>query len=142
MATFNKVDVFIDNVVLGTHANWLSADTDVVEFYLSNTTPSASADLIKTDLAEITGGNGYTAGGIDIENAATQTAGTITVVATDKVITATGAIAQFRYIAFFNETQTSPVDPLIGWYDYASALDMVNTDTFTVNFGSHWVQLS
>jgi hypothetical protein len=139
MASFNKVDSFIDNVVLGTHAAWLSADTDVVEAYLSNATPSASGDSLKADLAEIATGNGYTAGGIDIENAATQTAGTITVTATDKVVTATGAIAQFRYVAFFNDTAAN--DPLVGWYDYGSALDMVNTDTFTINFGSHWVQL-
>jgi hypothetical protein len=139
MASFNKVDSFIDNVVLGTHAAWLSADTDVVKAYLSNATPSASGDSLKADLAEIATGNGYTAGGIDIENAATQTAGTITVTATDKVVTATGAIAQFRYVAFFNDTAAN--DPLVGWYDYGSALDMVNTDTFTINFGSHWVQL-
>jgi hypothetical protein len=140
MASFNKVDSFIDAVVLGTHAAWLSADTDVVEAYLSNATPSASGDSLKADLAEISTGNGYTAGGMDIQNAATQTTSTITVTATDIVVTATGAIGQFRYVAFFNDTAAN--DPLIGWYDYGSALDMVNTDTFTINFGSHWVQLA
>lgn len=140
---FVKTNSFIDHLVLGVHANLLSADTDVLKAYLSNAVPSVSADVGKADLAEIAGGGGYTAGGIDVENAATQTGATITLTCVDKVITATGAIATFQYVAFFNDTPTTPVaDPLLGWYDYGSPLSMVATDTFTINFGSHFAQFA
>ena len=59
MATYNKFDDFSEQLTLGVH----DFDTDVFKIYLSNTTPSASADAVKGDLPEITAGNGYTAGG-------------------------------------------------------------------------------
>ena len=48
--------------------------------------------------------------------------------------TATGAMATFRYAVVYNDTQTSPAKPLVGWTDYGSAVSMVNTNTFTVDF--------
>ncbi len=141
MATFVKTDTFIDHLVLGYHAALFSADTDTLKFYLTNTTPSVSADALKADLAEVATGNGYTAA-VDVDNAATQTGGIITLACTDKVITATGAVSAFRWTPFYNDTTASAVDPLLGWYDYGSVLSMVNTDTFTMNFGSHFCQLS
>ena len=138
MAAFNKFNSFITAVSAGTHAGFLNADTDVLKVYLSNAAPSASLDSVKADLAEITNQNGYTAP-VDIQNAATQTTSTITVTATDVVITASGAVGPFQYAVVYNDTAAS--DPLVGWYDYGSAVTMASGETFTIDFGASFLTL-
>ena len=133
MAAFNKFDSFITAVAAGTHAGFLNASTDVLNVYLSNATPSASADSVKADLAEISTGNGYT-GPVDIQNAASQTGATITVTATDVTITASGSVGPFQYAVIYNDTAAS--DPLVGWYDYGSAVTLAAAETFKVDFGA------
>ena len=57
--------------------------------------PSASLDALKTDLtSELGAGNGYTAGGMDIQNTTSRAAGVTTVTATDCVWTASGAVGR------------------------------------------------
>ena len=133
MAAFNKFNSFITAVAAGTHAGFLNASTDVLTVYLSNATPSASADSVKADLAEIATGNGYT-GPVDIQNAASQTGATITVTATDVTITASGSVGPFQYAVIYNDTAAS--DPLVGWYDYGSAVTLAAAETFKVDFGA------
>ena len=90
---------------------------DTLKVYLSNTTPVATM-TIKSELAEIAAGFGYTAGGVDVQNTVTETGGVATVNAVDVVITAAGgSIAVFRYAVLYNDTPTSPlkaVDRLAG----------------------------
>jgi hypothetical protein len=133
MAAFNKVNSFITAVCAGTHANAINAATDQLDVYLSNATPSASADVNKADLAEIATGNGYT-GPQDTTNGTSQTGGTITLTAVDVVINASGAVGPFQYVALFNQTAAS--DPLWGWWDYGSPVTLANGESFTVNFGA------
>ncbi len=138
MAAFNKFNSFITAVAAGTHAGFLNASTDVLNVYLSNATPSASADSVKADLAEIATGNGYT-GPVDIQNAASQTGATITVTATDVTITASGSVGPFQYAVIYNDTAAS--DPLVGWYDYGSAVTLAAAETFKVDFGASLLTL-
>lgn len=138
MATFNKFNSFITAVAAGTHAGFLNASTDVLNVYLSNAAPSASADSVKADLAEIGTGNGYT-GPVDIQNAASQTGATITVTATDVTITASGSVGPFQYAVIYNDTAAS--DPLVGWYDYGSAVTLAAAETFKVDFGASLLTL-
>src|SRR5687768_568264 len=94
--------------------------------YLSNAAPSASADTVKADIAEIGAGNGYTADGIDTLNTFAEVTGTGTLTGTKAVWTATGgSMAAFQYVVLMNFTQTSPVKPLVCWWDYASALTLL-----------------
>jgi hypothetical protein len=138
MAAFNKFQVFTTDLAAGLHVSALNADTDVLKVYLSNTTPSASthtayAAAAGSGFIEIAAGNGYTAGGDDAGNAATTSAGVITVSGTDVVITASGGpIATFRYIGLYNSTAAG--NKLIGWWDYGSAVDLADTQTFTIEF--------
>ena len=37
-------------------------------------------------------------------------------------------------IVLYNDTPTSPADPLIGFWDYGSSVSLANGDTFTVDF--------
>jgi hypothetical protein len=66
-----------------------------------------------------------------------HTTGTYSLVITDKVLTASGGtVGPFRYACIYNDTPTSPADPLIGWYDYSSPVTLSNGETFTINFGA------
>jgi hypothetical protein len=86
---------------------------------------------------EITAGNGYPAGGTDIQNALSETGGTATVTGVDVVWTASGgSVGPFRYVPLYNDTQTTPNKPLVAWWDYGSAVTLNNGETFTVDFGS------
>jgi hypothetical protein len=133
MATFNKFNQFVEDLASGVHQFQAAGHT--LKVYLSNATPSASLDAVKADLAEITNQNGYTAP-VDIQNDMTETGGTATVTAVDVVITASGAVGPFQFAVIYNDTPTSPADPLIGWYDYSSPVTLANGETFTINFGA------
>jgi len=138
MATYNKFENFMTDYANKVHdlLGTAGSDADTLSVYLSNATPSVSADAIKTDVAEITTGNGYT-GPVSTQNVGTETTGTLTVVGTDITITASGgSIAAFRYVILFNDTPSSPLDPLIGWWDYGSSVTLLDTQQFTINFGS------
>lgn len=66
-----------------------------------------------------------------------QTTGTYSLVITDKVLTASGGtVGPFRYAVIYNDTPTSPADPLICWFDYGSDITLADTETFTLDFGS------
>ena len=133
MAAFNKFEQFVED--LGNKVHDLVGTDDTLAIYLSDATPSASADAVKADLAEISTGNGYT-GPQDTQNNGSETGGVLTVTGTDIVITATGSVGPFRYVVLFNDTPTSPADPLIGWWDYGSELTLAASETFTIDFGA------
>lgn len=133
MAAYNKFEDFVEQVLLAKHD--LSAAGHVFKIYLSNAVPSASADAVKADLAEITAGNGYTAGGEDVQNTLAEASGTATVTGTKVVWTASGGtIGPFQYVVLYNDTQTSPVDPLVSWWDHGSPVTLNDGETFTVKF--------
>ena len=141
MADYNKFFQFTEDLCTAKH-NFTAAG-DVCRVYLSNTVPSASLDTIKADLAEIAGGNGYTANGEDLANALSEASGVSTVTAVDTTWTAVGgSVGPFRYIVTYNDTQTSPVDPLINWWDYGSSITLLVGESFTVDFGASWFTLT
>ena len=130
MATYNKFQAFVEALAEGKH----NLGSDTLKVYLSNATPDAAADAIKTDLAEISAGNGYTAGGNTCSiTSSSQTGGTYKLVLADPATwTATGAIGPFRYAVLYNDTSAN--DDLIAWWDYGSSITLNNGDTFTVDF--------
>src|SRR3990167_1479623 len=102
MAAFNKFQNFVEDLGKGVHQ--LHAAGHTLKCYLSNDAPSASLDAVKADLAEIAGGNGYTAGGHDTQNDYTESGGTGSCVGTDIVITASGgSVGPFRYVVLYND---------------------------------------
>lgn len=133
MASYNKFQDFVEQVLTGTH-NFTAAG-HVFKVYLSDATPSASADAVKADLAEISAANGYPAGGTDVQNTLSETTGTATVAGTDVVFTASGgAFGPFRYVVLYNDTSAS--DNLVAWWDYGSSISINDGETFTVDFGA------
>ena len=132
---FNKFEQFSEDMGLKIHDFRAAGDT--LKIYLSNAAPSASADAVKTDLAEITPENGYSAGGDDVQNDQSETGGVLTVTGQDVTVTASGgSVGPFQYVVLYNDTPASPLDPLIGWWDYGSAITLLDTQFFTTDFGA------
>lgn len=128
MATFNKFNAFVEHVAEGVHN--LGSNQLVVA--LTNTAPTAS-NSVRADLTEIT----YT--NLSSRNITTssssQTSGTYRLILTDLVLTASGgSVGPFRYVVIYNDTPTSPADPLIGYYDYGSSITLADGETLTIDF--------
>jgi len=138
-ASFNKFQDFMEQVGKGTHQ--LHAAGHTFKVFLSNEQPLA-ADTVKADIAEISMTNeaNHGAGGADIENDFTETGGTGTMTAVDKVFEASGGtVGPFQFAVIYNDTAAS--DELGGWYDYGSAITLQDGETFTVDFGASLLTL-
>jgi len=130
MATFNKFNQFVEDVAHGVHD--LETDQIVVALCASANAPVAT-NAVLADLTQIA----YT--NLSSRNVTTtssaETSGTYKLTLTDLVLTASGgSVAAFRYIVLYNDTPTTPADPLIGWYDYGSSLTLNDTETLTIDF--------
>lgn len=137
MATFNKVNDFVKNAV---HNMDLESDQIVVA--LSNTAPASETSNPTLD------GNGILANVTQIAytnlssrnvttTSSTQTSGTYKLVLADITLTSSGgATGPFRYVYLYNDTVTTPGDPLIGYYDYGSSLTLNDGDSLTVDFSA------
>lgn len=128
MASFNKFNAFAENAVEVIHLG-----TDQLVIALSNTAPLATNSVL-ADITEIS----YT--NLSSRNVTTssssQTGGTYKLVCDDLVLTASGPVGPFRYVILYDDTPTSPADPLIGWWDYGSSITLANGETFTVDFSA------
>jgi hypothetical protein len=125
MATFNKFQPFVEAVAEKKHN--LGSDQLVVA--LTNVAP-VNTNAILTDITQISYTNLSTRN--VTTSASAQTSGTYKLTLTDLVLTASGAVATFRYVVLYNDTATN--DDLIGWWDYGSAVTLANGETFTVDF--------
>jgi hypothetical protein len=127
MAAFNKFNQFTEDLAKGVH----NLSTGALTIALSNSAPVAT----NTVLANITPIS-YTnlSARVPTITSCVQTSGTLKLILADLVLTASGAVATFRYVVLYNDTPTSPADPLIGWYDYGSAVTLANGETFTIDF--------
>lgn len=131
MASFNKFQIFVQDIGRGVH----NLHTNTLKTSLHNTAPVATNSVF-ADLTEIAAGNGYTAGGTASgSNSYAHTTGTAKLLTADVVFTASGgSIGPFRYPVLYNDTPTSPADPLIGYFDYGSSITLLTGETFTVDY--------
>lgn len=133
MASFNKFQGFVEDLATGVHN--FDAAGDTLKIYLTNITPDAGADRVKADLAEISAGNGYTAGGEDVQNDVSYSSGTATVTGVDVTWVASGgSIGPFRYVVLYNDTTSAKTDPLIGWWDYGTSITLQDGESFFTDF--------
>jgi len=131
MPAFNKFNQFVQDRAHGVH----NLQSHTLKVMLTNVAPVAT-NTIRGNLTEIAAGNGYVAGGGTVVVASSgQIGGVYRLVCNDFVFTAAGGpIGPFRYAVLYNDTPTSPADPLIGWWDYGSSITLLNGETLTVDF--------
>ena len=135
MAAFNKFEIFSEHLSEKVHDFQAAGDT--LKVYLSNAAPNLATHTVKADIAEITAENGYTAGGDDAQNDTSRSGAVTSLTGVDITFTASGGtIGPFRYAILYNDTPTSPTDPLIGHWDYGSSITLNDGETFTVDFGA------
>lgn len=134
MATFTKFQSFVEHVAEKVH----NLGSDTLKVMLVNSPAPVNTNTVKADLTEITAANGYTAGGTAATiSTSAQTSGTYKLVLADVVFTASGgSIGPLRYAVLYNDTPTSPADPLIAFWDYGSALTLATGESLTVDFDS------
>lgn len=137
MATYNKFNVFVENLTNKVMDLFGATIGDTLKVMLTNVAPVATNSVF-ADLTEITAANGYTAGGTAVPNAAgTRSSGTMTLAGDQVVFTASGgSFGPFRYVGLYDDTPSSPADPLISWWDYGSSITLNDGETFTVKFNS------
>ena len=135
MASFVKINDFVANAVEN-----MDLESDQLVIALSNTAPSSESSNPTADGNGILGNvTQISYSNLSSRNLTTsssgQTGGVYKLVLADLTLTASGgSVAAFRYIYIYNDTVTSPADPLIGYYDYGSSLTLNDGDTFTIDF--------
>ena len=131
MATYQKHNDYAEQLNKAVH-NW---STHTFKGSLHNTAPTSSTSVF-ADLTEISAGNGYSAGGMTLDTVTlSETSGTAKVTIADEVLTASGgSIGPFRYVDIYNDTPTSPADPLVCFFDYGSSITLASGETLTVDW--------
>lgn len=145
-ATFSKINDFVENL-----ANAIDANADTFLIALSNTAPSgegsnptADGNGIIGNVTEIDTGRPYSnytdslTTDYTLESVtSSQTSGTYTLDCADFTITASGgAISTWRYLYIFDDTVATPADPIVGVWDYGSAIDLADGDTANININA------
>lgn len=131
MATFNKFDCFVFDLGAAKH----NFSSHKVHIYLTNTAPDNNADDIRSDCAPLANGNGYNQTEIfanwnQATNVSSLTANN------DITWTANGNFGPFRYVVMLNANSDANANNccLMGWWDYTSAINCNNGESFTVDF--------
>ncbi len=130
MAAYNKFQAFVENIAEKVHN--LQSDAITAALTATASAPVATNSVL-ADLTQIS----YTnlSSRVFTVTTSAQSSGTYTWLLADLTLTASGgAVAAFQYVAIYNDTPTSPADPLIGWYDYGSALTLLDTETLLIDF--------
>ncbi len=129
MATYNKINQFTKDLIDGVH----DFDGHTFKVVLSNSA-TVNTNTILANITQISNGNGYTTGGATSAMTTSTSSGTAKLVGADVTWTASGSVGPFRYATLYNDTPSSPADPLIAWWDYGSSVTLATTETFTVDF--------
>lgn len=130
MATLTKVYQFSEDLSNGVHN--LGSDTLTVALTAAANAPTTGSTVIgsETQISYT-----YCSSRVITTTSNTQTTGTCKLVLADLVLTASGgSVGPFRYVIIYNDTPTSPLDPIIGFYDYGSEITLADGDTLTIDF--------
>ena len=133
MAAFNKFNIFTRDLAAGVH----NFTTNTIKAAFTNTAP-VNTNATLSNITQLSTGGGYTGGaggGLTLDSVTlTTTGGVAKVTIADEVFTATGTVGPFRYVVIYNDTPTSPADPLIGWYDYGQSITLNVDESLTIDF--------
>lgn len=131
MAIFTFTDEFKRYLGDGT----VDLDTHAFKAFLTNATPNVATNTVKLDVTEISAGNGYTAGGAALTAVTwTEPVAGVWMWDSDNIswTASGGSIGPFRYVVLYDDTPTSPADPIVGFYDYGSSVTVTDGNPFTL----------
>ena len=133
MATFTKFNSFVEYL----SEKVMNLESDTLKVMFTDTAPVAG-NTVYANLVDLSTANGYTATGTAATvSSSSQTSGTYKLVLADVTFTASGgSIGPFRYVVLYDDTPTSPADPLIGFWDYGAEVTVTNGNSFTVDFSA------
>jgi hypothetical protein len=132
MAAYNKFQQFVENLCKGVHNFTSDANCTLTVALTTNGTPPAATNSVLADITQIayTNLSARVISGVTAEH----TAGTVTLTVNDLDLTASGAVATFRWVVIYDDDPTSPLDPLIAYFDYGSDVTLANGEKFTLDF--------
>lgn len=149
MATFTLFDEYMSDLLKGVHNH----SSHTFRVALTNSAVAQDTGATLSDVTQITGGGstGYTtcadgAGATVALTFAETSAGSgvwrVGTSSSDCVLTAGASnFGPFRYAIVWNDTPTSPANPLVGYLDYGQSITVTNGNTFTVDAGANgWVE--
>lgn len=126
-SAFNKFNSFA--AAINNKVHNLSSDQLTIALTASANIPVATnaflADLTQIAYTNLSSRNVTT-------TSSTQSSGLYKLVCQDLLLTASGAVATFRYVVLYNSTAAG--GPLIAWWDYGADVTLANTETFNIDF--------
>lgn len=127
MASYQKFNSFIEAVMEKTHD--LGANQLVVALTTNANLPVAGNTQL-SNLTQIAYTNLSTRN--ITTSSSSQSSGTYKLILTDLVLTASGAVATFRWVTIYNDTATN--DELICFFDHGSDVTLASAETYTLDF--------
>lgn len=129
-SSYSKFNEFVEDLAHGDHD--FETDQFTVALCAAANAPVATntvlANLTQISYTNLSSRNLTT-------STSSQTSGTYTQLFADLTLSASGgAVAAFRYVVIYNDTQTVPADPLVGWYDYGSDLTLADGESLLIDF--------
>ncbi len=139
MVAIIKINDFVEALAEGVH----DFATDSLRIALSNTAPASetpnptgTGNGVLANVTQIAYTNYADDMAVDrtLEGVtADEASGTFTLDANDLVISASGgALPTFRYIYLYNDTPTTPADPLVIIVDNEAAIDLADAESITI----------
>jgi hypothetical protein len=137
MATFTLFDEFLKFLGDGT----IDLDTHVFKAVLTNSAPVKGTNTVLADITQISAGNGYTTGGATLTSVTwVETGAGLGIwrftAADVSWVAAGGSIAAHQYMVIYDDTPTSPADPLVGFVDAGSSSVIADGNTRTWDIGA------
>lgn len=141
MATFTLFHEFKKYLADGT----IDLDGHTFRAVLTNTAPVAASNTVLTDITQISSAGAYAPAALTSVTWGETGAGTGVwrFDCADIAFTASGAaIDTHRYLVIYDDTPTSPADPLVGYVDRGSSADIPDGSTRTWTVASGLFDLS
>lgn len=145
MAAWNKLNGFVEHLAEKVH----NLGSDQLVVLLSNTAPGsestppggATSACVRANVTEISYTN-CSSRNLTTTGSA-QSGGTYGLSCSDLTLTASGgSVGPFRYVYVANDTPSSPLDPLLGYYDYGSSITLADGESLLLDLATNLLTLA